>query len=106
MELFDLRAAGFNTAPALRFGHRYHDGEGTQREIRYVRGSAKDVHFARGYKDGTVKMWDIRMARQVRFDLLSLGWVLIFRCAGEEVCGRGRALDRGRVTGCPCRVPR
>ncbi|KAI0031598.1 hypothetical protein K488DRAFT_86671 [Vararia minispora EC-137] len=65
MQLFDLRVHEFNQAPALRFGYRYRREDGdNRRELRYVRGNASRTYFARGYKDGVVRLWDIRMMRR------------------------------------------
>lgn len=63
VQLFDIRAGGFQTKPAVRFGHRT-QANGPERHCppsyRYARGSLNRCHFARGFSDGYVFVWDFR----------------------------------------------
>lgn len=63
VQLFDIRAGGFQTQPAVRFGHRVQTNKPARhhsRSYRYTRGSLNHCHFARGFADGYVFVWDFR----------------------------------------------
>ncbi|KAF9649640.1 hypothetical protein BDM02DRAFT_3186132 [Thelephora ganbajun] len=74
VHLFDIRAGGFKTQPAVRFGHRMR-ANGSARHspssYRYSRGSLSHCHFARGFADGYVFVWDFRNPKKVAVKLES-----------------------------------
>ncbi|CAL1702225.1 unnamed protein product [Somion occarium] len=57
--LYDTRRGAFNRKPCLDFGYREVNSD--KRYGRsFTKGSVEDRHFARGYRDGTVCVWDLR----------------------------------------------
>lgn len=44
----------------MQFGHRSISIEDNRTESRYVRGAPYMTYFARGSRDGVVKVWDFR----------------------------------------------
>ena len=76
VQLFDIRAGGFQTQPVVRFGHRT-QAENPARHsppsYRYTRGSLSHCHFARGFADGYVFVWDFRNPKVSNFYILFLG---------------------------------
>jgi hypothetical protein len=74
VQLFDIRAGGFQTQPAIRFGHRT-QANGPARHsppsYRYTRGSLSRCHFARGFTDGYVFAWDFRNPKVGAFCVFS-----------------------------------
>lgn len=72
VQLFDIRAGGFQTQPVVRFGHRTQAGNPARHSppsYRYTRGSLSHCHFARGFADGYVFLWDFRNPKKVAVKL-------------------------------------
>jgi hypothetical protein len=71
VQLFDIRAGGFQTQPAVRFGHRMQASRPARHSppsYRYTRGSLSHCHFARGFADGYTFVWDFRNPKVSSFD--------------------------------------
>ncbi|KAA1466126.1 hypothetical protein DENSPDRAFT_13214 [Dentipellis sp. KUC8613] len=61
IQLFDTREGGFDGNPAVQFGWRPHAADARLSvQSRHSRGSCSNTRFVRGFKDGVVKVWDIR----------------------------------------------
>ena len=89
VQLFDIRAGGFQTQPAVRFGHRTQANRPARHaphSYRYTRGSLSHCHFARGFADGYVFAWDFRNPKVGTFCVL-----------GSEVCSLIPELETQKV---------
>ena len=89
VQLFDIRAGGFQTQPAVRFGHRMQTNRLARHSppsYRYARGSLSHCHFARGFADGYVFVWDFRNPK--------VGNTCVF---GSDVCWLTPKLETQKI---------
>jgi hypothetical protein len=73
VQLFDIRAGGFNIQPVVRFGHRAQTTRPARHSspsYRYTRGSLSHCYFTRGFADGYVFVWDFRNPKVGTFYVL------------------------------------
>ncbi|KAK7695699.1 hypothetical protein QCA50_000335 [Cerrena zonata] len=64
--LYDTRKGGFSRKPCLDFGYREPSKNLNKRPGRFFhKGSVEGYHYARGYGDGAVCVWDIRKVDKV-----------------------------------------
>lgn len=88
VHLFDVRASNFDKPPAVKFGYRIPSPSPAPRiqpATRYTKGSAWMSCFARGYDDGTVRMWDFR---NISVRLSHLVCAVSFDYAHTGYCGK------------------
>ncbi|EGO01777.1 hypothetical protein SERLA73DRAFT_177272 [Serpula lacrymans var. lacrymans S7.3] len=62
IQIFDRRKGGYDRTPCLAFGYR---SSSTKFETSYSKGCTRYNFFLRGFRDGSVILWDYRKAKDV-----------------------------------------
>ncbi|TFY69435.1 hypothetical protein EVG20_g3153 [Dentipellis fragilis] len=94
IQLFDTREGGFDGNPAVQFGWRPHAADARLSvQSRHSRGSCSNTRFVRGFKDGVVKVWDIRKVTDAAVKLESRAKEAVFHTifTGSHVAAYGAA---------------
>ncbi|THH17626.1 hypothetical protein EW146_g3224 [Bondarzewia mesenterica] len=60
VQIYDLRQSGLDREPPISFGYRCYNEYDDKADYRHARGSGYLSYFARGYRNGMVRLWDFR----------------------------------------------